>query len=133
MRLYMRSHSSHRAARAIVPQSLHGLGKAIVIHEVLDCLAKSSGLVFEVSESDVAVATKNSAHLIRLVIVIYYESRRTLFNVDATDSARMVLLFEYRLTILIRLINNPVVSTPAMLTNFTQSICSSSIFAEQSY
>lgn len=95
-------------------------------------MAQSAGLVFEVSESDIAVATKNSAHLIRFVIVIYYESRCTLFNVDATDSARMVLLFEYGLAILIRLINNPAISTPAMLTKLTHSICSSSIFAEQS-
>jgi len=35
---------------------------------------------------------------------------------DATDSARMVLLFEYRLAILIRLVNNPAISTPAMTT-----------------
>jgi hypothetical protein len=35
---------------------------------------------------------------------------------DATDSARIVLLFEYRLAILIRLMNNPAINTPAMLT-----------------
>jgi hypothetical protein len=93
-------------------------------------LAKSAGLVFEVSESNVAVAAKNSSHLIRLMIVIDYESRCALFNMDATDSARMVLLFEYRLAILIRLMNNPAISTPAMTAKFTHSICSSSIFAE---
>jgi hypothetical protein len=49
---------------------------------------------------------------------------------DATDSARMVLLFEYRLAILIRLMNNATIATPAMLTKFAMSICSSSIFAE---
>ena len=100
----------------MVPQSMHGLGKAIVIHEVLDCLAKSARLVFEVAESNVAIATKNSTHLIGFVIVIHYESRCTLFNMDATDSARIVLLFEYRLAILIRLMNNPAINTPAMLT-----------------
>ena len=115
----------------MVPQSLHGLGKAIVIHEVLDCLAKSAGLVFEVSKSDVAVAAKDSAYLICFVIVIHYESRCALFNVDATDSARMVLLFEYRLAILICLMSNPTIATPARLTKFTHSICSSSIFAEE--
>jgi hypothetical protein len=114
----------------MVPQSLHGLGKAIIIHEVFDCLAKSARLVFEVSKSNVAVAAKYSAHLIRFVIVIHYESRCALFNVDATDSARMVLLFEYRLAILIRLMNNATITTPTMLTKFTHSICSSSIFAE---
>lgn len=127
----MRSQSLHRAARAIVPQSLHGLGKAIVIHEVLDCLAKSAGLVFEVSKSDVAVAAKDSAYLIRFVIVIHYESRCALFNVDATNSARMVLLFEYRLAILIRLMNNATIAAPARLTKFTHSICSPSVFAEE--
>jgi hypothetical protein len=100
----------------MVPQSLHGLGKAIVIHQVFDCLAKSAGFVFEVSKSNVAIATKNSAHLICLVIVIHYESRCTLFNMDATDSARMVLLFEYRLAILIGLMNNPAINAPAMTT-----------------
>ena len=100
----------------MVPQSLHGLGKAIVIHEVLDRLAKSAWLVFEVTESNVAIATKNSTHRIGFVIVIHYESRCTLFNMDATDSARMVLLFEYRLAILIRLMNNPAIATPAMIT-----------------
>jgi hypothetical protein len=88
-------------------------------------------LVFEVAESNVAIATKDSAYLIRFVIVIHYESRCTLFNVDATDSARMVLLFEYRLAILIRLMNNATIAAPAMLTKFTHSICSSSIFAEE--
>jgi hypothetical protein len=43
----------------------------------------------------------------------------------------MVLLFEYRLAILIRFINNPAISTPAMPTKFTHSICSSSVFAEE--
>jgi hypothetical protein len=100
----------------MVPQSMHGLGKAIVIHEVLDRLAKSARLVFEVAESNVAIATKNSTHLIGFVIVIHYESRCTLFNMDATDSARMVLLFEYRLAILIRLMNNPAIAAPAMAT-----------------
>lgn len=127
----MRSQSLHRAARAIVPQSLHGLGKAIVIHEIFDCLAKPARLVFEVSESDVAVAAKYSAYLICFVIVIHYESRCTLFNVDATNSARMVLLFEYRLAILICLVSNPAIATPARLTKLTHSICSSSIFAEK--
>jgi hypothetical protein len=42
----------------------------------------------------------------------------------------MVLLFEYRLAILIRLMSNPAIATPARLTNFAQSICSSFIFAE---
>jgi hypothetical protein len=87
-------------------------------------------LVFEVAESNVAIATKDSAYLIRFVIVIHYESRCALFNVDATDSARMVLLFEYRLAILIRLMNNATIAAPAMLTKFAHSICSSSIFAE---
>ena len=100
----------------MVPQSMHGLGKAIVIHEVLDGLAKSAWLVFEVAESNVAIATKNSTHRIGFVIVIHYESRCTLFNMDATDSARIVLLFEYRLAVLIRLMNNPAISTPAMPT-----------------
>ena len=100
----------------MVPQSLHGLGKAIVIHEVLDCLAKSAWLVFEVAESNVAVAAKDSAYLICFVIVIHYEFRCALFNVDATDSARIVLLFEYRLAILIRLMNNPAIAAPAMAT-----------------
>jgi hypothetical protein len=49
---------------------------------------------------------------------------------DATDSARMVLLFEYRLAILIRLMNNATITAPAMLTQFAMSICSSSVFAE---
>jgi hypothetical protein len=114
----------------MVPQSLHGLGKAIVIHEVLDGLAKSARLVFEVSKSNVAVAAKNSTHLIGFVIVIHYEFRCALFNIDATDSARIVLLFEYRLAILIRLMNNPAISTATMPAKFTHSICSSSIFAE---
>jgi hypothetical protein len=35
---------------------------------------------------------------------------------DATDSARMVLLFEYCLAILIRLMNNPAIAAPAMAT-----------------
>jgi hypothetical protein len=35
---------------------------------------------------------------------------------DATDSARMVLLFEYRLAILIGLMNNPAINAPAMTT-----------------
>lgn len=35
---------------------------------------------------------------------------------DATDSARMVLLFEYRLAILIRLMNNLAIVTPTMIT-----------------
>jgi len=43
----------------------------------------------------------------------------------------MVLLFEYRLAILIRLMNNATIAAPAMLTKFTHSICSSSIFAEE--
>jgi hypothetical protein len=93
-------------------------------------LSESAWLVFEVAESDVAVAAKDSTHLICFVIVIHYESRCALFNVDATDSARMVLLFEYRLAILIRLMNNATIATPTMLTKFTHSICSSSIFAE---
>jgi hypothetical protein len=50
---------------------------------------------------------------------------------DATDSARMVLLFEYRLAILIRLMSNPAIAAPARLTKFTHSICSPSIFAEE--
>ena len=100
----------------MVPQSMHGLGKAIVIHEVLDGLAKSARLVFEVAESNVAIAAKNSTHRIGFVIVIHYESRCALFNMDATDSARMVLFFEYRLAILIRLMNNPAIATPAMIT-----------------
>ena len=50
---------------------------------------------------------------------------------DATDSARMVLLFEYRLAILIRLMSNPAIVTPARLTKLTHSICSPSIFAEE--
>jgi hypothetical protein len=87
-------------------------------------------LVFEVSESDVAIAAKNSTHLIRFVIVIHYEFRCALFNVDATDSARIVLLFEYCLAILIRLMNNPAIAAPAMTAQLTHSICSSSIFAE---
>ena len=114
----------------MVPQSMHGLGKAIVIHQVLDRLAKSARLVFEVAESNVAIATKNSTHRIGFVIVIHYESRCTLFNMDATDSARMVLFFEYRLAILIRLMNNATIVTATMLTKFTHSISSSSIFAE---
>jgi hypothetical protein len=77
----------------MAPQSLHGLGKAIVIHEVFDCLTKSAWLVFEVSKSNVAVATKYSTHLIRLMIVIHYKFRCALFNMNATDSARMVLFF----------------------------------------
>jgi hypothetical protein len=93
-------------------------------------LSESAWLVFEVAESNVAVAAKDSAYLIRFVIVIHYESRCALFNMDATDSARMVLLFEYRLAILIRLMNNATIAAPAMLTKFTHSICSSSIFAE---
>jgi hypothetical protein len=79
-------------------------------------LSKSAGLVFEVSKSNVAVAAKYSAHLIRFVIVIHYESRCALFNMHATDSARMVLLFEYCLAILIRLMNNPAIAAPAMAT-----------------
>jgi hypothetical protein len=35
---------------------------------------------------------------------------------DATDSARVVLLFEYRLAILIGLMNNPAINAPAMAT-----------------
>ena len=35
---------------------------------------------------------------------------------NATDSARIVLLSKYRLAILIRLVNNPAINTPAMLT-----------------
>jgi len=99
----------------MVPQSLHGLGKAIVIHQVLDRLAKPARLVFEVAESNVAIATKDSAHSIGFVIVIHHKSRCTLFNVDATDSARMVLLFEYRLAILIRLMNNATIVAATML------------------
>jgi len=114
----------------MVPQSLQGLGKAIVIHEVLDRLAKSARLVFEVAESNVAVAAKYSAHLICFVIVIHHKSRRTLFNVDATDSARMVLLLEYRLAILIRLMRNATIVTATSIAILTHSICSSSIFAE---
>ena len=114
----------------MVPQSLHGLGKAIVIHEVLDRLAKSARLVFEVAESDVAIAAKNSTHQIGFVIVIHYESRCTLFNVDATDSARMVLFFEYCLAILIRLMRNATIVAATSIAIFTHSICSSSIFAE---
>jgi hypothetical protein len=79
-------------------------------------LAESAWLVFEVAESNVAIAAKDSAYLIRFVIVIHYESRCALFNMDATDSARMVLLFEYRLTILIRLMNNLAITAPAMTT-----------------
>jgi predicted nucleic acid-binding protein len=85
IRLYLRSHSLHRAARAIVPQSLHGLGNAIVIHEVLDCLAKSAGLLLKEAEANVAIVTKDSAHLIRFVIVIHYESCRAVFNVNIAD------------------------------------------------
>lgn len=73
-------------------------------------------MVFKVSQSNVAVAAKNSTHLIRLMIVINYEFRRALFNMDATDSARMVLLFEYCLAILIRLTNNPAIDAPAIIT-----------------
>jgi hypothetical protein len=87
-------------------------------------------LVFEVSESDVAIATKDSTHLICFVIVIHYEFRCAFFNIDATDSARIVLLFEYRLAILICLMNNPAIPAPAMATQLTKSICSSSIFTE---
>jgi hypothetical protein len=79
-------------------------------------LAKSARLVFEVAESNVAVAAKYSAHLICFVIVIHHKSRRTLFNVDATDSARMVLLLEYRLAILIRLMRNATIVTATRLT-----------------
>jgi hypothetical protein len=79
-------------------------------------LAESAWLVFEVAESNVAIAAKDSAYLIGFVIVIHYESRCALFNMDATDSARMVLLFEYRLTILIRLMNNLAITAPAMTT-----------------
>jgi hypothetical protein len=43
----------------------------------------------------------------------------------------MVLLFEYRLAILIRLVNNPAISTATMPAKFAHSICSSSIFAEE--
>ncbi len=43
----------------------------------------------------------------------------------------MVLLFEYRLAILIRLMNNATIATPTRLTKFTHSICSPSIFAEE--
>lgn len=114
----------------MVPQSLHGLGKAIVIHEVLDRLAKSARLVFEVAESNVAIATKNSTHQIGFVIVIHYESRCTLFNVDATDSARMVLFFKYRLAILICLMRNATIVAATSIAILTHSICSSSIFAE---
>jgi hypothetical protein len=64
------------------------------------------------------------------VIVIHYESRCTLFNIDATDSARIVLLFEYRLAILIRLMHNATIIAATRLTQLTPSICSSSIFAE---
>jgi len=35
---------------------------------------------------------------------------------DATDSARIVLLCEYCLAILIRLMNNAAINTPTMLT-----------------
>ena len=114
----------------MVPQSMHGLGKAIVIHEVLDGLAKSAWLVFEVAESNVAIAAKNSTHRIGFVIVIHYESRCTLFNMDATDSARMVLFFEYCFAILIRLMRNATIVTATSIAILTHSICSSSIFAE---
>jgi len=114
----------------MVPQSLHGLGKAIVIHEVLDRLAKSARLVFEVAESDVAVAAKNSTHQIGFVIVIHYESCCTLFNVDTTNSTRMVLFFEYRLAILIRFMRNATIVAATSFAIFTHSICSSFIFAE---
>jgi len=87
-------------------------------------------LVFEVSESNVAIAAKDSTYLICFVIVIHYEFRCAFFNIDATDSARIVLFFEYRLAILICLMNNPTIPAPAMATQLTKSICSSSIFAE---
>jgi hypothetical protein len=79
-------------------------------------LASPARLVFKVAESNIAIAAKNSTHLIGFVIVIYHKSRCTLFNMDATDSARIVLLLEYRLAILARLINNATIVTATRLT-----------------
>jgi hypothetical protein len=93
-------------------------------------LSESARLVFEEAEANVAIVTKYSAHRIGFVIVIYYKSRCTLFNMDATDSARIVLLLEYRLAILARLMNNATIVTATSIAILTYSICSSSIFAE---
>jgi hypothetical protein len=124
----MRLHSSHRAARAISPQSKQGLGSAIGFHQVLDCHRQKGGLVFEVSETDVAVAAKYSAYQMCVVIVIHHESCCAFLLAYCTDCTRIVLRLKYCFSVFVCVMQDSSVQTSALTANISVSICCSSVF-----
>jgi len=120
----------HRGSRAISPQSKQGLGNAIGFHQVLDCHRQKGGLVFEVSESDIAVAAKYSAYQMCVVIVIHHESCCAFLFAYSTNRARIVLWFKYCFFVFVCVMKDSSVQTSALTANISVSVCCSSVFVK---